>query len=201
LTDAQYAANDILASWSAQVLPITPLTRDSFPLTGAASYTIGTGGVFNSPRPVKIETAAVVTLAGVRKPVRIVTVEEWAGQADTTATGLLAEVLFYDGGYPLGTIWLLPKPASGNLEIESYKQLSQFANLGDTISLAPGYTRALRFALAFDMAPEYGRPVTQELTMLAQDAKVSITGLNMAILGKPNTVEPTPPGVPGQAAA
>lgn len=201
LTDAQLAANDILASWSAQVLPITPITRETFPLIGSASYTIGPSANFSTTRPVKIETLAVVATNGARKPVHIATVEQWETIVDTTATGLFADEAYYDGGYPTGTIYLYPKPTGGNLEIQSYKQLTQFANLSDTITLAPGYTRALRWALAFDLAPEFGRPVTQELVALAQEAKMSITGLNQAILGKPNQVEPTPPGVPGQAAA
>ena len=201
LTDALLSANDIIASWSAQVLPVTPLTRESFALTGAASYTIGSGGVFATTRPVKIETAAVIATNGARKAARIVPVEEFEAAADTTATGLFADIAFYDGGNPLGTIWLLPKPTAGNLEIQSYKPLSAFANLSDTINLAPGYTRALRWALAFELAPEYGRPVTNELAQLNQDAKISITGLNNAVLGKPNMVEPTPPGTPGAQAA
>jgi|SRR5215831_116413 len=201
LTDALRRANGVLGSWSAQVLPITPLTQESFPLSGAASYTIGTGGVMNTPRPVKIESLAVISIGGARKPVHICTVEEWEALMDTTATGLFADNGFYDGGFPLGKISLLPRPNNGSLEIQSYKQLASLANLTDTINLPPGYDRALRLALAFDMAPGYGRPVTPELAQSAQDAKISIAGLNQAILGKPSQVEPTPAGVPGQAAA
>jgi len=195
LTDAMLAGNDILASWSAQVLPITPLTREIFPLTGAASYTIGTAQDFPTERPVKIEAASVVAAGGARKPMHIATVEQWAALADTTATGLFADELFYDGGWPSGRIWLLPRPATGSLELQSYKQLTQFINLTDLINLAPGYERALRWALSFELALEYGRPVTPELQQLAQDAKISIVGLNQAILGKPNQVEPTPVAV------
>lgn len=201
LTDAMYAANDILSSWSPQILPITPLTRESFVLTGAASYTMGTGGSWNTIRPVKIEAVSVVTTAGARKAARIVTVEEFASTADTTATGLFADIAYIDGGFPSMTVYLLPKPGSGNAEVQSYKPLQPFANLSDTVTLMPGYTRALRWALAFEMAPEFGRPVSQELASLAADAKTSITGLNQATLGKPNTVEPANPAIPPQQAA
>jgi len=200
LTDALTAANDILSSWSPQILPITPLTRESFALTGAASYTFGTGGTWSSTRPVKIETIAVVTTAGARKAARIVPVEEFESTADTTTTGLFADICYIDGGFPMMTIYLLPKPATGNAEIQSYKPLTAFANLTDTINLMPGYTRALRWALAYELAPEFGHPVSQELATLAADAKTSITGLNQATLGKPNTVEPMNPAVPAQQA-
>jgi len=197
LTDALYAANDILSSWSPQVLPITPLTRETFPLTGTVSYTMGPGGTFNTPRPVKIEAIAITSAGGSRHPARLAPIEEYDSTLDTTLAGLFAEICFCDGGFPMMTLNFYPKPASGGtVDIASYKPLQPFANLTDTVTLMPGYTRALRWALAFEMAPEFGRPVTQELTSLAADAKTSITGLNQAVLGKPNTIEPMDPAVP-----
>jgi hypothetical protein len=99
------------------------------------------------------------------------------------------------------TLLFNPIPAYGGMvEIASYKPLQPFNALTDTVNLAPGYTRALRWALAFEMAPEYGRPVSQELASLAADAKTSITGLNQAILGKPNTVEPANAVIPAMQA-
>jgi hypothetical protein len=203
LTDGMYAINDILSSWSPQILPITPLTRETFALTGAASYTMGASGTWNTTRPVKIEALGVVATNGARKSARRVAVEEFTSIPDTTSTGLFSDIWYADGGFPLVNVYLLPKPATGNVEIESYKPLAPFVNLTDTVNIMPGYTRALRWALAFEMAPEFGRPVSQELASLAADAKTSITGLNQAILGRPNTVEPPaapPPVAPQQAA-
>ena len=201
LTDALYAANDVLSSWSPQILPVLPLSVESFPATGQLAITMGTGGMFNTVRPVKIESVAVTSSGGARQPARLVPIEEFESRPDTTLRGLFAEVCYCDGGYPLMTLLFNPIPsAGGTIEIASYKPLQSFNALTDTINLAPGYTRALRWALAFEMAPEYGRPVSQELASLAADAKTSITGLNQAILGKPNTVEPANPLIPAQQA-
>lgn len=201
LTDGLLAANDILGSWSAQILPVTPLAIDSFVLTGAASYTFGPGGTAKTTRPVKLETIAIIAAGGARKPVHIASAEEWAQLADTSATGIFADNAFYDGAYPTSKLYLLPKPSAGSCEFASYGQLTAFAALADVINLAPGYTRALRFALALDLAPEFGRPVTPELLQLGNDAKVSITGLNQAILGRPGSVEPATVAPPPMAAA
>lgn len=201
LTDALYAANDVLASWSPQILPVTPLVTETFALTGVLSYTIGTGGTFNTVRPVKIEAVGITSAGGSHHPARLVPIEEFQSRLDTTLTGLFAEMCYCDGGFPLMQLTFFPKPASGgSVEISSYKPLQPFVNLTDNINLMPGYTRALRWALAYEMAPEFGRPVTQELASLAADAKTSITGLNQAILGRPNTVEPTNPAIPAQQA-
>jgi hypothetical protein len=204
LTDALFAANDILSNWSPQILPVLPLLRELFPVAAVApAYTMGPGGNWNTARPVKVEAIAVIASNGARRPARIVTIEEFESMPDVTITGLFADVCFCDGGYPLMTFNLLPMPKSGEIEVMSYKPLTAFVNLTDTIDLAPGYTRALRWALAFEMAPEFGRPVSQELASLAADAKTSITGLNQAILGRPNTVEvpAIPPPIAPQSAA
>jgi hypothetical protein len=203
LTDALFAANDILSNWSPQILPVLPITRELWVLTGLPSYTLGPAGSWNTPvRPVKIESIAITSSNGARRPVRMVTIEEFESMPDTTVKGLFADICFVDAGYPLISVFLLPVPAAGGTaEVSSYKPLTAFLNLTDTVNLAPGYTRALRWALAFELAPEFGRPVSQELASLAADAKTSITGLNQAVLGKPNTVEPANLIIPPQQAA
>jgi len=196
LTDALYAANDVLSSWNPEILPVLPLKAELFNLTGTLTYTMGPGGTFNTTRSVKIESVAV-TANGAQRACRLVTVEEWASIPDITRTGLFADMCIVNNGYPLMTVNFWPTPASGGLAvIYSYKPLAGFASLTDTVDLAPGYTRALRWALAFEMAPEFGRTVTQEMATLAANSKAQITGLNQAVLGKPSTVEPADPSVP-----
>src|SRR6516225_12258715 len=77
LTDAMYAANDVLSSWSPQILPVLPLAVESFAATGQMAVTIGLGGLFNTARPVKIESVAVTSSGGARRPARLVPVEEF----------------------------------------------------------------------------------------------------------------------------
>ena len=66
------------------------------------------------------------------------------------------------------------------------------------MSSSPGYEKALRYALAAQLAIEYGRdPVTQEA--LANDAEAAIEGLNasndLAIEDPPETPVENPPEV------
>ena len=176
-----------------------------FPLTGIASYTIGTGVAapnFNTARPVKIESAAVQNSAGGTRPVELATVEQWTSYADKTRTGISADLLWFDGAYPVATIWLIPMPVTGcSLNLYSYKALVQFATLADTVNLPPGYERAIIHSLAVELWPQYrpGDP-SASLVALAQDAKASIFGLNAAILGTPHSVAvPVPPPISAPA--
>jgi hypothetical protein len=193
--DSLLALNWMLSSWSAQGLPVYQMTRETFPLTGLLSYTIGTGGTFNTARPVKIEAATVIDSAGAGRPVKLGTVEEWVSYADKSRSGVYADLLWYDGAYPLATIYLIPKPVTGStIEIYSYKSLVQFATLADTVSLPPGYERALVMGLALELWNQYrqGDPPASVVAK-AQEAKAAVFGLNQAVLGAPGTVASEPP--------
>jgi hypothetical protein len=148
-------------------------------LTGATSYNLVT-------RALLIKSAAVVN-AGLQTPYEVVDAKVWAA-------GDANRVLWYDGGYPTGAIRLRPSPTSGTLEMYSYHPLTALATLATAIALPPGYVRALRYGLALDLAPEYGRPLDQGLVNLANDAKLSIQGLNQVVLG------PIAPPAPGPTA-
>jgi hypothetical protein len=193
--DCLLALNELLASWSAQALPIYQITRESLTLSGAASYTIGTGQTWNTARPVKIKAASVVA-SNIRVPVKVVDAEEWAAVIDTGGTGTFAQVLFYDDGYPTGTVYLLPKPAGGALELYSYKPLAAFATSAASVDLPPGYERAIIFSLALEVSGQFGRTPSEALMALANDAKTSIFGLNQANVGAPQPQ----PSQPAQAA-
>lgn len=202
LTRGQQSLNNLLASWSSQGLPIPAITQEFFNLTGAQTYAFGPGLAFNAPRPIKLEAAAVALANGAKKACHIGTVEQWAAVYDNTATALFADLLYWDGNYPNGTISLYPRAAAGGtLTLWMYMPLTQYANLTDTVDLPPGYLRAIEWALGLELARTFGVPITADLIQMANDAKVSITGLNEAILGKPNTVEPANPAIPPQQAA
>ncbi len=181
--DGFSALNQIIESWTALGLPIYQITRETFSLTGPASYTIGTGQSFNTPRPVRLVAAAVVN-SSVEKPVEIVSAAQWAEIIDQGRTGTFAERLFWDAGFPTGTIHLWPAPTSGSILLYSYKPLTTFSALGDTVTLPPGYERALRFALASDLAAEYGRQLSPEASVAAAESKTALTNLNQIVLGE-----------------
>jgi hypothetical protein len=56
--------------------------------------------------------------------------------------------------------------------------MAQFASLDQTINLPEGYEAGLRFNLAVNLAPEYGRPIDQTVIGNAQNFKASLVQLN-----------------------
>jgi hypothetical protein len=179
--DALLVLNQLIKSWNAQALPIYQLTRTVVVMTGAASYAL-------PARPIKIHSAAVVTATGASEDCPLLDAREWGRIRDKGATGNFAIGMWYDGGFPTGTVWLAPKPNAGNLELYVYTPIAVFATLADTITFPDGYERALRTALCYELAPHYGRQVDPALS---NDAKTAVFGLNAAQLGQPGTVAPT----------
>ena len=175
--DALAALNQLIASWSAAGVPIYQEQHEMIPLNGATNYPLAT-------RPVKI-TSAQVIYSGISFPVAIVPSQVWTQPKDRTTISKFAKELYYDGGYPTGFISLWPAPTSGsNLELYYLKPLAQFASLGDTINLPPGYEQALRFALAGVLAPEYGSAMPPEYAAAAAESKQAIAAMNAAVIGQ-----------------
>lgn len=168
--DAFERLNNLIASWSAQALPIFNITKSTIPLTGAASYNV-------TPRPVKIR-AAKVTISGFESEFEIVTADEFA---DPTRYG----VVFSDGGFPTTAVTLRPSPTTGSLDLFTLVPIDVIGSLGASINLPPGYERALVMNLAVEVAPQYGVPVSEVMIGLANDSKNSIQGLAQNTLGVP----------------
>jgi hypothetical protein len=175
--DALIALNGIVTSWNAQQITLFGVTLQTTALTGAASYPL-------AARPRRIKAATVIATGGATQAPVLVDAVGWAAVQDKTRTGLFAEVLYCDYGFPTATASLSPRPTGGTLEIYAFTPLTQFASLGATITLPDGYERALSTALAVELAPEYGRPIDPGLAAAAAEAKGSITQLNALVLGE-----------------
>jgi hypothetical protein len=175
--DTLTALNDMLGSWSAQGNAVYEEAKDIFTLTGAASYTIGVGATINTPRPVRI-VAAFTRSGGHDYPLTLKDQKFYASICDKDTSGY-PEYLYYDGGYPNGTLYLSPKPQAGlELHLYSQKPLISIASLDTEITLPPGYDRAIRYNLACERAPEYGIEPSRQIKTTAYKSKKIIDNAN-----------------------
>ncbi len=166
--------NDLLSSWSNESSSVYARQVESFALSsGVESYTIGTGGTFNTLRPVKI-VSAYVRLGTVDTPIELITDEDYGDIPFKEAGGGGPYFLNYTYGFPLGTINLYPSPGAGyTLFLISEKELSSVTLNGD-VNFPPGWKRALVYNLAVEMASEYGQQVSAEILALARASKANI---------------------------
>lgn len=158
--------NDMLSSLSAESVYIYNTTHESFSLTGATSYTIGTSGVFNTAAPIEIGSM-FVRQGSIDYALRQLNEAEYANISLKSQTGI-SDCFYYDANTPLGTIYLYPaSPAGTTLNIYSKKALTSFSDLTTDYTLPDGFVDMLVYNLAQRLAPDYEKEAGPTVTRLA----------------------------------
>lgn len=154
--DGLNALNDMLASWGAETLIGLARIRESFTLTGAASYTIGTGQDFDTANPIEISNAFVRS-GGVDYPLEIISDEQYDNITVKDITGLPCYLCYTASPTAdTGTIKLYPAPAAGyELHLLSEKPMAALTLASDLFFPQVAGKRAARYNLAIEMAPEF----------------------------------------------
>lgn len=200
-SDGLSALNDMVASWSNESLTVYSRVREEFLLvSGTGDYTIGDGGTFDTSSPLEIEEARIEVLTNTPNleiPLEIINLAQRASIAQKSLQSTYPTKLYFEQSHPLGVISLWPVPnAANNLVLYSRKPLGSFATLSTDVDLPPGYLRALRYNLAMELAPEYGKEPSQTVMMIAVESKANLKRQNMrpvlldcdpGILGKGNS--------------
>lgn len=166
-SDALIFLNDLIQSLDNEGLTIYQNTVDSYTLTGATSYTMGSGATINTARPVEI-TSAYFTKNSVDTALTIISKEQYEAIPVKTTASDIPNVMYVNYGYPYVTLYVYPVPSSGTLNISSNKPLTELATLSTVLSLPPGYERMLRLNLDVELMPQYQK---QDNLLIAQAAK------------------------------
>lgn len=182
-SDALDSLNDMLDSWSNENFVVNAVTAEEFTLTaGQSSYTMGTGGDFNTTRPLEIIKALLQEQGSSPKfelPMRIVTPKEYASITVKDTDSTIPTYIYKEGTYPLETLKLYPVPSEANkLVLYTLKPLTTFTNLSTDASFPPGYLRALKYNLAMEIGPEYGKEASASVVQIAMESKAEIKRQN-----------------------
>jgi len=175
--DALETLNDMLSIWSAEGDMIFTESKETFNLTGAVSYTIGSGGTFNTVRPQYI-SAAFVSQGDTDYSLGSIDNQQYSriSQKDIAS---IPECYYYDAGYPLATLYLYPKPSSvSTITLYSFKPLTAFTNLDTDFAMPEEYKAALIYNLAIWIAPEYERDASMEIKRIARNSKDAVVSQN-----------------------
>lgn len=167
--------NEMISAWNLDSLILYSTDNDSASLVaGQSVYTIGTGGDFNINRPAQINSMYQV-YQDVTYPIYPVTQDEYNLITLKTLTNPLVKHFLYVNSYPLGKLTFWPVPTLSNtISISVDRVLSSFSTLATTISMPPGYAKALRANLAVELCPEYGREPSPALAKAAASSKADI---------------------------
>jgi hypothetical protein len=179
--------NGMLDSWSTKRLAVYSVNLATFPLAaGTETYTIGTGAVFNTARPILVQSASIVATVEAktaRFPLRVIGQDEFSSLESFGDQAVIPKLLYYDAAFPVATIYLFPIPATNtHLDIWTWNAFTQFAALGDTVTLPPGYSRALSYNLAVEVAAAFGLQVPAVVAAIALSSKASIEAINARLM-------------------
>lgn len=174
--------NAMLESWSLERLMCYQIVQESLALTSSVgSYTIGSGGAFNTTRPTRIvDPCFIRNSSSIDYPVELIDAQAYGLITSKTVDNAIPGYLFYDSAFAssLATIFLYPEPAASlTLYINSWKQLQTFALISTTVTLPPGYQRAIESNFAIESAGGFVN-VQPEVIKVAKESKAAIKAVN-----------------------
>lgn len=182
LADSLVTLNGMLGSWSNQTLLINAKTREPFTLTpGQGRYEVGPDADFNTVRPITILNASILENQSEENeiPIKILNHQEWQQIAVKDTYSSLPTKIYFEGTYPYETMNLWPVPSVANeLILYSLKPITAFEDADVEIMLPPGYERALRYNLAMELGPEYGKPLAPQIAEIAVTSLAEIKRTN-----------------------
>jgi hypothetical protein len=182
IQDGLAALNEMLDAWSTERLIIPSRTTEKFNLvSGQQLYTMGTGGNFNTARPMSIEAASIEIQGSEPEelPVCLLTEDQWARKALKTTESTYPTDIFIEDSFPLLKIHVYPVPtAVHKLVLYSAKPLENFESVNADVILPKGYAAAIRYNLALWLESEYGTQLSERDASKASQLKKSIKRQN-----------------------
>lgn len=157
----------MLDTWAADGLLLPSRVIEEFPLvSGKSRYSIGSSGDFDTSRPAEILGVKVKTpdANASEYPVKIATTEEWAAIISKNVSSDIPYILWSESTAPLNYLNLYPVPSvsTNSLVLYSKKPFSEWT-LNTQIQMPFGFEKLLKYGLAIELSPEYGKPVTREI--------------------------------------
>lgn len=193
--------NNMIATWNNESLMIYNVVPQLFPVVaGQVTYTMGIGGDFNVPRPVKIEDAYISDANNNDYAMAIVDFERYSQIVSKNVQSSIPLCVWVDGSYPLKnlTFWPVPSDGSYRFKLWVWVAVSEFTTIDDVISLPPGYYRALQTNLSMEISPAFTKPVTPDLGRMAVESKAWLKRTNTQIkeMFMPDTLQSPVRGLP-----
>ena len=190
MMDGMQALNLMLEQWSARRLVVRGTTQYIHALTAnVATYTIGTGGVFNTAKPITITSGFIRDGSLVDTDLDIINRDEYDSFGDKMLTTGRPFALCYDAGAAqqvaqMGTCLFYYTP-DGSTTYTAYIQLqsalTDFVNLTDAVTFEAKYGEAMKYELAKRLWREYHeteKSIPGDILALAERAMCVIEKTN-----------------------
>ena len=179
LSDGLTALDNMLQLWGIEFL--TPsVIRESFPLvSGTTDYTIGSGGDFDTTRPIRL-LGAFIRDSGTDYPLTVMRDEEY-NQELLKSNSEMPDKVYYLSEYPLGKILFNDAPDDTyTCYFEFAKNFSRYTALTDSVSLPAEYNEPIICNLAIRLAVNNTMEVPATVAALAEAGRMLIARLSIS---------------------
>lgn len=202
------AFDGLVSSLSADILNIFTFNPQRFLLEGGKQqYTLGpafdsdgnpTGADWVTERPMRIEQIKLILYPVITYvnnepvitenqqtlflPIEMLDDQEYASIRVRALRNQWPTVVYDNGNWPVRTLSFWPIPTQTNgVEIWMWDPLSLYENLDQELNLPQGYERYLRFKLAVEIAPEFGKEVSPAVLKGLEEAEKNVKALNQQL--------------------
>lgn len=178
--DAFTTLKQMIAQWQIDGLMVYATAQVSFNLTGAQSYSVGSGGTIDTTRPKEV-IAAFWRNGSVDAPLEVLAAaEDYQCISDKSTTGSPGCV-FYSPSNPLGTLYVHPVGSSGAIHLTVLQPLTAYASTADDLGLPGEYELAARFCLAELLTTTFGTPLRPDVAAQARKGRKLVKRNNVRI--------------------
>ena len=148
------ALNNMISAWGTRFA--TPCNvRESFNLVvGTAEYTIGSGGNFDTARPMLINNAYLVNPDGHSYPLQVISGVDYNRIGSKTQEGRPAKVYYINEYLLVKVIFNKEADAVYTVHFDFIKNFTEFATIGTAVALPNEYKEALVYNLAIKLAED-----------------------------------------------
>lgn len=200
MADAKMRCQLFISQWQRKRWLVYHLIDVHCPMDGSLNYSLGPGQVLDTPRTDQIDAAFIRQINQAAQPnqpdypCRIIkSYEDYSRLTLKELSGGPSSSVFYDSGYPTGTVY--PWPLSSNqyeLHVIVKAALPDVGNLTDDIVLPPEYIEPIyansvcRTRAAFRLPPDpffIGLAKTSMQTLRAANFQVATLQIPQAALG------------------
>lgn len=177
--------NEMIDDWRLQSALILTIQPNRHQLNqNQQAYTIGPGGDFDQTRPSEVTRWTAILDRNANPTIRIpharaLTLSEWHLIAIQNTTGSIPNAIYYDRGWNSagqGRIFVYPIPDVNCVDLELWtpEPLQGFATMTQPYVFPPGYTRAIRYALAVELGADFPNSLSEPVVKIASLALATV---------------------------
>lgn len=174
------AANTVVTAVGANTVTISPNATATIATPQVFSFTVP--GDFKLPRPLRVTdsfTRITTQTSGLDYPIEIISQDRYIEIGFKGISAPWPIVAWYNPTMPLANIYFYQNPSgAGELHLFTDNILTSLTTLTQNVVLPQGYVRMIKWNLARELAPEYGKTWTQLMEKNAKESWDAVKSLN-----------------------